>query len=784
METAALEVDANGREHSLGGSTALGAAFLAGFTDSACNFEDFAALGATVVVLGHRPSPLAPVASSTEASRIPTAPAGGKQAGHRALGYTGTMSSNDSEQPSQPEPRKPSEFRPGELTDPSTSSFFDDQPVEPAEEPTPPARPIPEQLPLGIELPEPEDEIELEEAAVPQPLPEEPASDTPEPAESSNAAVTITGAVSSQGVVLVPAAASDAVVIVAPTPAPEPARPPEVAPAASDSELSYVEEYLNPREPQPGPETTPEPEPATAPQPEPEPAVVPEPEPPAAPEPAPEVVPEPEPSPLPEPVAAPGPESEPAPQPEPEPEPPAAPAPEPQPAAVPEPEPVPAKAPEPEPAAVPKPEPEPAASTEPVPGPPSAPTAAPEPEPVAAPAPAATPPSSGTAAPLGLPATPGPSASAAATGDLRSGGVSGIRLRPLRNRLPRRPLVPRWVLPAAGVTLLAIVVIAGLVVLFSSAASVKVPQLVGLDIGVARVNLQRAGLSATISEQRFSTLARGTVLAQQPRAGTTLSRGETVALVISAGTEAFSLPDVTGEGLELAQGTLQSRGLTVLVQTQQSSSASGTVLSSEPLPGAQVHTGDTVRLTVASTSTPAAQLSSFNMSSANIAIDPEPVSPGQLDTTMDVARRLQSLIQAAGGKVFVTRSVVETNLPADVRAQRVAESTATALIVISAAPTGNGGIAVYSPTYAAYALGASSHALAQQVSSKLAGEGLTAPLATIVPDAVLLASKGPAVKVKLGSFSSPGDVTNFQDAAWADEVARGIYLGLGTSVGK
>lgn len=370
--------------------------------------------------------------------------------------------------------------------------------------------------------------------------------------------------------------------------------------------------------------------------------------------------------------------------------------------------------------------------------------------------------------------------SAAATGDLRPGGVSGIRVRPQRERPPRRPLVPMWAAWIAAGVAAALVLLVILVAASGALSSVRAPSVVGEDVALARLDLQRSGLSADIAENRFSTRAKGTVLAQLPSPGTRLRRGAKVALVVSAGTETFPMPDVIGDGLALAQGTLSSKGLVVSVQTQPSTSPSGTVLSSDPLPGANVQTGQTVNLTVSATST-GSGLQQYNLSALNVAIDPEPVSPGQPDVTYDMGQRLESLLRAAGANVFVTRSVTETQASANVRAQRVAESTATALIVLSTAPAGQSGMAVYSPSTGAQV--AASKALAGQISSALGTRAFNAPASQIVPDVVLQSARGSAVKVRLGSFSAPADAANFQNGNWADAVAQSLYRAFGVAYG-
>ena len=55
-----------------------------------------------------------------------------------------------------------------------------------------------------------------------------------------------------------------------------------------------------------------------------------------------------------------------------------------------------------------------------------------------------------------------------------------------------------------------------------------------------------------------------------------------VTVVVSAGTEEFTMPDVVGEGLTLARSQLEQKGLEVQVEPQPSDQPSDTVLGSNP----------------------------------------------------------------------------------------------------------------------------------------------------------------------------------------------------------
>ncbi len=87
-----------------------------------------------------------------------------------------------------------------------------------------------------------------------------------------------------------------------------------------------------------------------------------------------------------------------------------------------------------------------------------------------------------------------------------------------------------------------------------------VPKLVGLELGVAKSRAATERLEVVVAEKRFSALPADTIIEQSPAAGTTLRRGDTVTVVISAGTEEFAMPDVVGDGLLLARGSARGQG--------------------------------------------------------------------------------------------------------------------------------------------------------------------------------------------------------------------------------
>ena len=197
---------------------------------------------------------------------------------------------------------------------------------------------------------------------------------------------------------------------------------------------------------------------------------------------------------------------------------------------------------------------------------------------------------------------------------------------------------------------------------------VLVPTVAGLQTQAARERLATVGLTLTVSDRRFSTLPVDTILAQTPEAGAQTKRGAPVTVVVSAGTEQFTMPDVVGQGLTLARSQLEQKGLQVQVELQSSDQPSDTVLASNPAAGAAVNTGDIVKLTVAigtSVTGPGRPLDhrrarALTLTGVRVTLDPAPPVAGQPDTALEVARRLQSLLEASGATVLSTRSITDT----------------------------------------------------------------------------------------------------------------------------
>ena len=127
---------------------------------------------------------------------------------------------------------------------------------------------------------------------------------------------------------------------------------------------------------------------------------------------------------------------------------------------------------------------------------------------------------------------------------------------------------------------------------------VKVPNVVGNTQAAAQTTITSAGLTVgTVTTANSATVSIGRVISQTPPAGSNVSAGSAVALVVSLGVK---VPNVVGNTQASAQTTITSAGLTVgTVTTANSATVSiGRVISQTPPAGSNGSAGSAVALVV------------------------------------------------------------------------------------------------------------------------------------------------------------------------------------------
>jgi len=132
--------------------------------------------------------------------------------------------------------------------------------------------------------------------------------------------------------------------------------------------------------------------------------------------------------------------------------------------------------------------------------------------------------------------------------------------------------------------------------------AVNIPDLRGLARRDAEIKLKNLGLQLGRIDEQFSDQPVDTVINQNPRQGTQVTKGYTVDIVISKGSEQhkLTLPDFKGLTLSSISKQLESLNLKVgkVTEVEDSTSSSGTILTQNPEAGAEVLEGTTIDLSV------------------------------------------------------------------------------------------------------------------------------------------------------------------------------------------
>ena len=158
------------------------------------------------------------------------------------------------------------------------------------------------------------------------------------------------------------------------------------------------------------------------------------------------------------------------------------------------------------------------------------------------------------------------------------------------------------ILIAAAV--LAIIFFGGKAIYDQSIFTVKVPDVMGMDIDEAVAVLKQAGLTETHKAMPNDEVERNLVYVQNPEAEMTVRKGDAVILVISSGPVPFEMPNVTGMTAEEATNLLSAKKMNITRDRAASTEVpKGRIISQSPSAGDQVTRDDPVTLTVSGGST-------------------------------------------------------------------------------------------------------------------------------------------------------------------------------------
>ena len=128
---------------------------------------------------------------------------------------------------------------------------------------------------------------------------------------------------------------------------------------------------------------------------------------------------------------------------------------------------------------------------------------------------------------------------------------------------------------------------------------VPVPAVVGESRDDAEQALRDAGFKVKVEEAFSDDVPEGDVISSSPEAGRQATKGSTVTLTVSQGSEGIAVPKVVGLQRAEAEAQLQAAGLKAEVSEQETTQPPGTVMKQDPPSGTRVDRGATVQLTVA-----------------------------------------------------------------------------------------------------------------------------------------------------------------------------------------
>lgn len=131
------------------------------------------------------------------------------------------------------------------------------------------------------------------------------------------------------------------------------------------------------------------------------------------------------------------------------------------------------------------------------------------------------------------------------------------------------------------------------------ASRVDVPDVVGSTASEARQTLRALGLRVSVTRV-LDDAPEGTVVAQSPAATSSVRKGATIRLRVSAGPRSVTVPDVLGLDEVAARQELEAAGFTVRVSEQPTDDPTndGVVLEQSPVGGASSSEGAVVTLVV------------------------------------------------------------------------------------------------------------------------------------------------------------------------------------------
>lgn len=349
-----------------------------------------------------------------------------------------------------------------------------------------------------------------------------------------------------------------------------------------------------------------------------------------------------------------------------------------------------------------------------------------------------------------------------------------------RERPERRRYVPRAVFWIAG-TLAAVLLVFGVYSLYSYLnRPVVLPSITGKTLSESETYLKQQGFVPGKVIRQPSTRPRNEVVAQRPDAGSLVAEGSTVDIFVSSGDGRTVVPQIVGIGLPLALGRLESNGIRYEIDHVLSREPSGTILSSDPAPGTEITFDRVVRLRVAMDSVSVSSLLPFDMKGITVAIYPTDIISSQRDIPLEIANRLQGLLEVSGATVVAGRTALSTpeETAVDVVRSKLTGANPTVVVLLDVRGDAEGGLLLdYSSTEAS-ATGSFSEKVAAVCASQLDSIGIGVKPQPGAGDVYLSGSTSPWVRLTIGNFRFNEDIRRWSEPGFVDDIARSLYLSV------
>ena len=341
--------------------------------------------------------------------------------------------------------------------------------------------------------------------------------------------------------------------------------------------------------------------------------------------------------------------------------------------------------------------------------------------------------------------------------------------RERQSRQSQGVVLPKKVL--VGLVSFCVILVAG-VVLYQMLAVARVPQIVGQSSDIAELQLKQAGFTAKIVERRFSSEKEGIVIAQTPSGHKRSAKNTTIQLIVSGGTEEMTMPDLEGDNELYALRVLAQKGLVSVVVEEPSEKLEGTVLSTLPVAGEKIFSGDTVTLRV-SGQRAQVMLQEFNLAHKKIVIVPAYLSEASQDPAYDVARRLSALLKAADAQPKIARfGGSKKNVLTETERKE-----SDVIVWLTLRKSGSNGIVVYAPDSVAFTKQPLQYSVASSVFRQLTQN--TVNVRGERGEFGAHSNSKNWVRVSFGSLKNVSDSTLINDAQYKDLIAQSIYMGIG-----